>query len=542
MQTKDNTKYLAACLVMLIVAFIQCYRTVHDLHWASEPDFDRDIAYIRGMLTGHYGQDPNMAGQYMWYNPLLFVCETVIVKITGLPINIVVARAGAFLNIINPIVFFIVVVKLFDYKVALASLLCFLFLVSGNLPCWGASTYSPWLISDTFVQFIFYINIYLVYKAFSTQKMLWFMILGAGVGISFLGHSAPTLIIIFMLVLMQGQKVIIAIKEKKYAMITTYFLQGLVTVIPFVIFAFPFLYYVYGKYQLHFINRIILQCAPGVFARKETFNLLKLNVTFSMIVSIIGLVWFYRKFENPLIRKIVWCWLFITLVMYIYESAVPTADKILHINLPDTIPAFHYFFYFKALQSIFFAFGFLYLFEVLVNRIQRFTKKTFAPRLQENLLLLSILLCMLIYFPIYSNRYDFSVLRQQSIEKGNEKDKIDVYNFITKNVPADHVLLCEHDLSLFPVMPTAIKMVSVETYFSNPYVSYDQRESDRNAMLSYLTTAQPDSAQKLFSEYKVNDVLLTNADFVKYKQPAFASSTVIFKNGGYTILSFVENK
>jgi len=542
MQTKDNTKYLAACLVMLIVAFIQCYRTVHDLHWASEPDFDRDIAYIRGMLTGHYGQDPNMAGQYMWYNPLLFVCETVIVKITGLPINIVVARAGAFLNIINPIVFFIVVVKLFDYKVALASLLCFLFLVSGNLPCWGAATYSPWLISDTFVQFIFYINIYLVYKAFSTQKMLWFMILGAGVGISFLGHSAPTLIIIFMLVLMQGQKVIIAIKEKKYAMITTYFLQGLVTVIPFVIFAFPFLYYVYGKYQLHFINRIILQCAPGVFARKETFNLLKLNVTFSMIVSIIGLVWFYRKFENPLIRKIVWCWLFITLVMYIYESAVPTADKILHINLPDTIPAFHYFFYFKALQSIFFAFGFLYLFEVLVNRIQRFTKKTFAPRLQENLLLLSILLCMLIYFPIYSNRYDFSVLRQQSIEKGNEKDKIDVYNFITKNVPADHVLLCEHDLSLFPVMPTAIKMVSVETYFSNPYVSYDQRESDRNAMLSYLTTAQPDSAQKLFSEYKVNDVLLTNADFVKYKQPAFASSTVIFKNGGYTILSFAENK
>jgi len=154
MQTKDNTKYLAACLVMLIVAFIQCYRTVHDLHWASEPDFDRDIAYIRGMLTGHYGQDPNMAGQYMWYNPLLFVCETVIVKITGLPINIVVARAGAFLNIINPIVFFIVVVKLFDYKVALASLLCFLFLVSGNLPCWGAATYSPWLISDTFVQFI----------------------------------------------------------------------------------------------------------------------------------------------------------------------------------------------------------------------------------------------------------------------------------------------------------------------------------------------------------------------------------------------------
>ena len=84
-------------------------------------------------------------------------------------------------------------------------------------------------------------------------------------------------------------------------------------------------------------------------------------------------------------------------------------------------------------------------------------------------------LCAVIYFPVYSKRYDFSELRRQAIIKGNQKDKIEVYDFITKNLPLDKVLLCEHDLSLFPVMPTAIKMVSVETYFSNPYISYDQR-------------------------------------------------------------------
>jgi hypothetical protein len=523
---------------MLLIAFIQCYKTVHDLHWASEPDFDRDISYIRATLNGHYGQDPNMAGQYMWYNPLIFLFETLVVKFSGLPINIVVARAGAFFNLINPIVFFIVLVKLFDYKVALAALLSFVFLIAGNLPCWGAATYSPWLVSDTAVQFLFYLSIFFCYQAFAKQKMIWFIILGAVIGVTFLGHSAPAIIIIMILIIMQGHKVLIALKEKQYNLVGAYFLQGAVTIIPFIICAFPFLYYVYGKYHLHFVNRVILQCAPGIFARKETFTLLKLNVTFSLLFSIIGFIWFYKKFENKVLRKIIWNWLFITLVMYAYESVVPTADKLLHISLPDTIPAFHYFFYFKVLQSIFFGFGFLWLFNLLITWFQHRYKKEFTPKLRTDLFISAILLYMLVYLPVYSNRWDFTNLRQAAIDKGNEKDKIDVYNFIVKDVPLDNVLLCPHGLSLFPVMPTGIKMVSIETYFSNPYVSYDKREDDRNKMLSYLKTATPDTAKKLFAAYKVSDVLLANDSIQYYKAPSFASSKVIFKNKSYTIWSF----
>jgi hypothetical protein len=542
MKLKDNTKYLLACTVMILAAFVQCYKTIHDIHWGYEPDFDRDIAYIHTSLNGHFGQDANYASQYMWYNPLLFLSETLIVKITGLPVNIVVARAGAFINLLSPIAFFFMVVKIFDFRVGLAALLSFLFLVSGNLPCWGAATYSPWLISDTFSQFLFYISIFFCYKAFAEQRMLWFILLGVSLGLTFLGHSAPVFIIILIMISIQGQKVINAIVKKEYPAIGKYFLQGLVTILPFIIFAFPFLYYVYGKYHFHFINHAILECAPGIFARKETLTLLKLNVTFSLIISVIGLIWFYRKFENPIIRILVWNWLFICLVMYIYESAVPTVYTILHIHLPDTIPAFHYFFYLKALQSIFFAFGFIFLLQWAVNKIAVMRKKEFNPIISNNLFICAVLLYGILYYPIYSKRIDFIELKQQAIEKGNEKDKIEVYNFISKNIPLDNVLLCEHDLSLFPVMPTGIKMVSVETYFSNPYVSYDQRESDRNAMLSYLTTSAPGNAVKLFSDYDVSYVLLTNADFEKLKNSGFATNKVIFKNSSYTLMSFRVNK
>ncbi|MCR8560065.1 hypothetical protein KXD93_20610 [Mucilaginibacter sp. BJC16-A38] len=541
MPLKDNTKYWLACIVMLLIAMVQCYRTIHDLHWASEPDFDRDIAYIRATLNGNYGKDPNIAGQYMWYNPMLFLMETLIVKVTGLPINIVVARAGAFINLLSPVAFFFMAVKLFDFKVGLAALLSFLFLVNGNLPCWGGATYSPWLISDTFSQFLFYTSIFFCYKAFAEQKLFWFIILGASLGLTFLGHSAPVFIIILIMISIQGQRVIKALRSKEYPAIGKLFFQGLVTIIPFVIFAFPFLYYVYGKYHFHFINHAILECAPGVFARKETLTLLKLNITFSLPISVIGLVWFYRKFENQTLRKIVWNWFFICLIMYVYESAVPTADHILHIKLPDTIPAFHYFFYLKALQSVFFGFGFIFLLSKLVQWINSLNKKNFTLKFSNNLVIICVLLYAFLYYPIYSKRADFVELREEAIKKANEKDKIEVYNFITTSIPLDNVLLCEHDLSLFPVMPSAIKMVSVETYFSNPYISYDQRESDRNTMLNYLSASVPASAAKLFNDYNVSIVLLTNQDYAKFKTPAFANVKVIFKNGSFTMLSFGKN-
>ncbi|ASU35118.1 hypothetical protein [Mucilaginibacter xinganensis] len=538
MQLKDNTKYWLACIIMILAAFVQCYRTVHDLHWANEPDFDRDIAYIRTTLNGHYGQDANYAGQYMWYNPLLFLTETLIVKLTGLPINIVVARAGAFLNIISPLAFFIMVSKLFDIKTALAALLSFLFLATGNLPCWGAATYSPWLISDSFVQFLFYINVIFCYKAFSTQQIRWFVLLGASIGITFLGHSAPAILIILILISLQLQKIIKAIRQKEYQSIKTYLLQGIVAAIPFLLCASPFLYFVWGKYHFHFVNRAILECAPGIFERKSSVTMLKTNITFSLLIAIIGGIWFYKKQDNKLIRQIIFSWLIITIFMYVYESVVPTLDRLNIIHLPDTIPAFHYFFYLKSLQSIFFAFGFIYLFQILITSIPALSKL----KSSNNLFIAAVLLYGMVYFPIYINRTDFKESRAESIAKGNEKDKIEIYNFIEKNIPLNNVLLCEHDLSLFPVMPTAIKMVSVETYFSNPYLSYDQRESDRNTMLNYLGSGSPASAVELFNAYKVRIVLLTNRDYAKLKTPAFASNKVLFKNGSYTLMSFGINK
>jgi hypothetical protein len=87
------------------------------------------------------------------------------------------------------------------------------------------------------------------------------------------------------------------------------------------------------------------------------------------------------------------------------------------------------------------------------------------------------------------------------------------------------------------VMATGRKMVSIENTFSNPYVDYEKREADRNNMLLFLKTSRPDSARKLFFDYKVNIILLSNKEFENLKFPLFLPSSVVFRNNSYTIIS-----
>jgi hypothetical protein len=264
-----------------------------------------------------------------------------------------------------------------------------------------------------------------------------------------------------------------------------------------------------------------------------------------LLIAAVGFVWFYKKFTVAYIRQIILYWFYITFFLYLYESALPTIDKLLHIDLPDTIPALHYFFYLKGVQSVFFAFGFVFLATWVINFIKTKYKPGMTAKFADGLLIFFVLLYTVGYYPIYMNRQDLVEPRQQALAKEKQKDDLAVYYFISKNVPLDKVILCEHGQSLFPVMATGIKMVSIGVYFSNPYISYDQREGDRDAMISYLTTSAPDSISKkapgLFNEYNVSYVLLTNKLYSGYRNPPFATGKVLLKNDSYTLLELGYN-
>jgi len=228
--------------------------------------------------------------------------------------------------------------------------------------------------------------------------------------------------------------------------------------------------------------------------------------------------------------------------MFIYSTIVASADRHFNIHLPGTVPSFHYFFYLKAVQSVFFGFGFIFLISPLVRWAEGFISikvNSLNDVLKANqLFIILVILCSIIYFPFYQNRQDFVFFHAQNLAQENEKDKIEMYQYIVQNIPSDKVILCEEgDPSLFPVMATARKMVSIGITYSNPYLDFERRETDRNNMILFLKTGQPFTAKELFDNYQVSFVLLSNKELGNYKSTSLLKQ-IIFKNNTYTMLTF----
>lgn len=501
--------YILACAILLLLAIIQCYSASAGIQWFFDTDFYRDMSCVRQNLHGAFGKDPTYLHEYLWYNPLLPAIETFAEKMTGMPLNLLFAKAGVWINLLAPITFTWMLVTLFDWRVATAGLLSFLFLATGNHMMWDAATYSPWLYPGAFTQSLFYIDVIICYKAFVSGKYSWFALLGAMLGITFLGHTAPTLLLIGIMVVLQARNSVSAFRKKDYAAVRRYLTQGILTFLLFIAFAMPLLYFVVGKYHLRFLNREPSELVEELFIFRSIPQLLKMNLSLALLIAIAGVIWAIRKLKDPVIRGILLAWPVLTIFLFVYSTAASSLDRNHNIHLPITVPSFHYFFYLKAAQSVFFGLGLVSLVQLLIDKWSSLQR----PVLRASLLLLVILAYAAIYYPIYRNRQDFTYNRQKNLEQDQYTERIRAYHYIVDSIPQDKVILCEENTELFPMMPTARKMVCIGIPYSNPYVDFWQRHDDRDSMLSSLKTGRPANAKRLFDKYEVNYVLLSNANF-----------------------------
>jgi hypothetical protein len=512
-KTLSRLLYGALFLFMLLIAFLEAHKATADLNWYCAGDFSRDLAFAQGYLSEGFGMDPNFQGQYIWYNPLLTTIEALISRWTAQPLNIVLSRAGTYLNLLCPITFFLMMLRITDRKKAIAGVASYIFLASGMLPPFYTATYSAWAFPNCFIQFIFFLNIIFVYQAFQTGRLKWFLILGASLGVSCLGHAAPTVVVLLILVSIQAARIFQGLRSKDYQGVKSYFLQGVVTFIPFAVVSFPLLYYIVGKYHLHSLNRAPFEYVDTIFIWRNWRDMLRQNVSLPLLVSVFGFIRFLRHEKKGLVRQILLNWLGVTLIMYLYSSTIVGLDRHFHIQLLGTVPSYHYFVYMKALQSVFFGYGFLFLAQKLIEWSLRnvYAKgSTGLFPLADLGFLLLILLTIAVYFPKYVQRPDFVQLRGFAKDFSADSSRIGVYYYILHNVPSNKVILCGEHASIFPVMSTARKMVSIGITYANPYVEFAHREADRNDMMHFLETGTPATAAPLIDLYDVDYVLIEN--------------------------------
>jgi len=133
-----------ACLV----AFWHGWRVTHDLDWPPDFDLYRDISIAQTMLDSGGLADPAYPDEQLWYNPLIPATVAGISWLTGWPVPILYTRAGAYLNLLPPLCFYVMVACLFkDRLIAFVSTLAFLFVTCQCPASRTCATYSPspWL-------------------------------------------------------------------------------------------------------------------------------------------------------------------------------------------------------------------------------------------------------------------------------------------------------------------------------------------------------------------------------------------------------------
>ena len=173
-------------------------------------------------------------------------------------------------------------------------------------------------------------------------------------------------------------------------------------------------------------------------------------------------------------------WFFICIALYGYTTSINIVSYIFHIQLQGVVPSFHFFFYLKALQSVFFGYG-CFCFSEFV--FQKLSKQNYSYEKKVRYLIGVLFLAVLIYYPVYSSRTDFKLGRDFGLMQNKNDTGIDMYNWILKNTLPDDVILCDADLANIPVLATGRKMVCVSPTMMNPYVDYDARNAERNKMI-----------------------------------------------------------
>jgi len=494
----------------LVMCFIPIQKSASTYYWGYDNDNFRDMSNVNNLVSGNLTEDPTYLDECRWYNPMLHWIEAIIVKTTGIPVNLVISQGGPYLNILSPICFFLMVLVLFNFKVAICATAGFLFFTANDIPGYFSATYTPWLYPVTFVQFLFYLGVIAMYYAFLKLELKWFALLGIVTGLAFLGHTGPTVILIMQIGVLTSVLVYKIIKRTSEQTIYNVLKFAIVAAVCFIIISLPFTYIVIGKYHLKLINEATYEYAEPIFQLRNLPELFKINLSVSFIVSVFGLYAFVKSKIPVTIKHILYSWLVISILMYIYVTMAKFIRFHGGPSLPGIVPSFHFFFYFKAVQSVFFGFGFVELMLRIFNFINtRYANHRFSLRQINRGIVLLIAALVIINYPGYLKRGDFYCVPEMANDE-NYWDQVEVYKWLTTQTGINDVVLCEERQITFPLLPSGRKMVVCSIDHTNPYVEYFDRKEDRDLMLDILKGSAPGN-KALFEEYKVKYMMTNNS-------------------------------
>lgn len=488
----------------LIFAFIHATRTTYDLDYGYNPDMYRDAGVAETMLNGTFPDDPLYSGERGWYNPLVPGIAALLAQVTDQPAHVIYVRAGAYLNLLAPLGFYLLASRCFNRWTGLACAVSYLFLVENRAMGYFAS-YTPWLFPTDFAQGFFYLALAAYWQALTTEKLRWYIGFGLLWGVAFLAHTSPALLLGGIFVLSSLPRLYSAWdetlqSERLYRQLAA-ILSALITA---VVVSLPLLVTIVGHYGLKTLNT-----APATFraAQLDVSNittLLSSQVSIWTLGAALGFLHLMRLRSSPVTRQLVMLWVAVVLGLLGYDYAVQLLTR-LGVTLPIIIPSWHLVVYFEAVKALLFGLGLIVALKLIAGAAHAaFPRWQLYDRLQSRAALsVGLLALVALTYSVYCARYVFTEARDEALQVTQiMTDRTGAYEWVRAHTtPEDVFLTTDSHLSMFVVAQAGRKLVAAPPTFSNPYVELEPRVQDQDAMIDALLNGHERRFETLADQY-----------------------------------------
>jgi hypothetical protein len=187
------------------------------------------------------------------------------------------------------------------------------------------------------------------------------------------------------------------------------------------------------------------------------------------------------------------------------------------------LPSWHFYFYFRALQSLLFGLGvfvFLRGAEWAISKPHRFgpTPSEAAQRAAPFVVVIGLGALCLTRFGAYTSRFDLIFNRNESIRFA-KLPTIRLYEWILEKTEPNDVFLADGDAGFRAVMPAGRKLVAVPHIFSNPYVNLERRMVDAASMRRSLDAGRWDEFSRVARRYEVRYVTVAASERSTFRRP-----------------------
>jgi hypothetical protein len=468
-------------LLLLIVCTVNGLWATAGLKAAPDVDSWRDVGLIQSFLDGNWFGDPAYAGEWRWYPPLMHGLGAAGVWLSGASPMSFWVRIGPWINLLAPLTFFLMNARLLGRPAAVTATAVFV-LFNGTLTYpYNVASYTPQPLTPSLTLPLFFLGITLIHARGSSARMRDAAVIGSVLGIVFLAHTVPAL-------LLSAVVTMTAFSQSGIRLRTLLWL-AIVALIELA-WGLPFLGPLFFHYGLHIANPVpgawmaaLMEPRDGSWLRLVAFNL-------PGVLAAAG-AWLLRR-RAPLDRRtvmILGTWIGVCLIFLVRHEACAIFEAKGVICEAFVIPAHHFHFYLAAAWAAVMGHtvwqGARWWAETTPDRPS--SPRVAALSAVAVVMLVLGTFCFLfrpyvvdVYHWVRRTMQPTFETRMPELVQNEKPLDIEAYNWIvTYTRPSDLFVTADADNAVFAVMGAGRRLVAAPEVFSNAYITWVSRDARR---------------------------------------------------------------